>query len=81
MEQSQGTRRTEDIALDLLKFVAAHANVGGGKSAGSTAGFGAPSSVKPEDQVNSLLELYGRCREAVEAPGEGAAVPASSKAK
>lgn len=79
MEQSTGTRRTEDIALDLLKFVAAHANVGG-KSAGSTAGFGVPSSAKPEDQVNSLLELYGRCREAVEAPGEGASVaPAKSK--
>jgi len=61
-------RRTEDIALDLLKFVASHANVGS-KSSGST-GFAAPSSTKPEDQVASLLELYARCREAVEAPLE-----------
>jgi hypothetical protein len=61
-------RRTEDIALDLLKFVAAHANVGS-KSTGST-GFVAPSSPKTEDQVTSLLELYARCREAVEAPLE-----------
>lgn len=61
-------RRTEDIALDLLKFVASHANVGA-KSAGST-GFAAPSATKPEDQVASLLELYSRCREAVEAPSE-----------
>jgi len=59
-------RRTEDIALDLLKFVAAHANVGS-KSSGST-GFAAPSSAKTEDQVNNLLELYAKCREAVEAP-------------
>jgi hypothetical protein len=59
-------RRTEDIALDLLKFVAAHANVGS-KSGGST-GFVAPTAVKSEDQVTSLLELYSRCREAVEAP-------------
>ncbi len=59
-------RRTEDIALDLLKFVAAHANVGS-KSTGST-GFVAPSSPKPEDQVASLLDLYARCREAVEKP-------------
>jgi len=59
-------RRTEDIALDLLKFVASHANVGS-KSSGST-GFVAPSAPKPEDQVNNLLELYARCREAVEAP-------------
>jgi hypothetical protein len=57
-------RRSEDIALDLLKFVASHANVGS-KSSGST-GFVAPSAAKPEDQVTSLLELYARCREAVE---------------
>ena len=59
-------RRTEDIALDLLKFVAAQANFGS-KSAGST-GFVAPASAKSEDLVTSLLELYTRCREAVEAP-------------
>ena len=58
-------RRPEDIALDLLKFVASHANVGS-KSSGSTTGFVAPSAAKPEDQVSNLLELYGRCREAVE---------------
>ena len=61
-------RRTEDIALDLLKFVASHANIGS-KTSGST-GFVAPSSPKPEDLVNSLLDLYARCREAVEAPLE-----------
>ncbi len=61
------TRRTEDIALDLLKFVAAHAQLGA-KSAGSTTGFAAPSSTKPEDQVEQMLKLYARCREAVEAP-------------
>jgi hypothetical protein len=76
MEQSSALRRTEDIALDLLKFVAAHANVGS-KSAGSTTGFGVPSSAKPEEQVNNLLELYARCREAVEAPSEAA--PALAK--
>jgi len=61
-------RRTEDIALDLLKFVAAAANVGG-KSSGST-GFVAPSAAKSEDQVETLLALYAKCREAVEAPIE-----------
>jgi hypothetical protein len=59
-------RRSEDIALDLLKFVASQANVGS-KSTGST-GFVAPSATKPEDQVTSLLELYAKCRAAVEAP-------------
>ncbi|NYF91757.1 hypothetical protein RBB79_19020 [Tunturiibacter empetritectus] len=68
MESINGARRTEDIALDLLKFVASHANVGN-KSAGST-GFGLPTSSKSEDQVTHLLELYARCREVVEAPVE-----------
>jgi hypothetical protein len=59
-------RRTEDIALDLLKFVAAHANVAG--KGGSSTGFGVTPSTKPEDQVQQLLDLYTRCRKAVEAP-------------
>jgi hypothetical protein len=62
--ENNAARRTEDIALDLLKFVAAQANVGS-KGTGST-GFGVPSSAKPDDQVTQLLELYSRCRRAVE---------------
>ncbi len=76
MESTPATtaRRTEDIALDLLKFVASVAHVGS-KSPGST-GFGVASASKPEDQVAQLLELYGRCRKAVEGP---VATQASSK--
>lgn len=59
-----GARRNEDIALDLLKFVAATASVGRG-SAPST-GFVAGGTPKPEDQVAQLLELYTRCLRAVE---------------
>lgn len=69
MESNTTARRTEDIALDLLKFVAVTANVGA-KAAGSTTGFGIPSAAKSEDQVTHLLELYARCREAVEANGD-----------
>jgi len=68
MESINAARRTEDIALDLLKFVAAHANVGN-KGAGST-GFGVTATAKPEEQVAQLLELYARCRQVVEAPVE-----------
>jgi hypothetical protein len=68
MESINAARRTEDIALDLLKFVAAQAHVGS-KTPGST-GFGVSASAKPDDQVASLLELYARCRQAVEAPIE-----------
>jgi hypothetical protein len=66
-EVTGSARRTEDIALDLLKFVAAQANVGS-KAATGTTGFGVPSTAKSEDQVTHLLELYAKCRQAVEAP-------------
>lgn len=66
MEQTSAARRPEDIALDLLKFVAAHTNVAS-KSTTST-GFVPSSTTKPEDQVTSLLDLYAKCRQAVEAP-------------
>jgi len=67
MEGNIGARRTEDIALDLLKFIAATTHFGA-KAAGSSVGFGMSSSAKPEDQVSQLIELYGRCRQAVEGP-------------
>ncbi len=54
-----GVRRNEDIALDLLKFVAGTTSVGR-PVAGST-GFSGSAGSKPEDQVNQLLDLYTRC--------------------
>ncbi len=69
MEVTNAARSKEDVALDLLKFVASHANVTA-KAGGSTTGFGVVPAAKPEDQVASLLELYSRCRQAVEAPIE-----------
>jgi hypothetical protein len=61
-------RRNEDIALDLLKFVATTAGVGR-KESSSTTGFTAAASTKPDDQVAHLLELYGRCLNAVQGKG------------
>jgi hypothetical protein len=68
-----GARRNEDIALDLLKFVAATAGVG--KTAVPSTGFSGASAPKTEEQVAQLLELYGRCLKAVQgkAPETGAA--------
>lgn len=65
---SLGARRNEDIALDLLKFVAGVANVG--RTAAPSTGFNAPSSPKQEEHVSELLALYGRCLKAVEGKGE-----------
>jgi hypothetical protein len=68
-----GARRNEDIALDLLKFVAATAGVG--KAAVPSTGFSGASAPKTEEQVAQLLDLYSRCLKAVEgkAPENGAA--------
>jgi len=64
---SLGIRRNEDIALDLLKFVAGTAGVG--RPVTTPTGFSGSSSPKPEEHVNQLLELYARCLRAVEGKG------------
>lgn len=70
MEESTHTghgssRRNEDIALDLMKFVAM--TTGYGRTASTGVGFqGSGSAAKPEEYAAHLLELYGKCRSAVE---------------
>ena len=62
---SLGPRRNEDIALDLMKFVAS--TTGYGKA--GAPGLGFQGSVAPnaaEEYANHLLELYGRCLDAVQ---------------
>jgi len=66
---SLGARRNEDIALDLLKFVATTASVG--RPAAPSTGFSGASAPKPEEHVTQLLELYSRCLKAVEGKGAG----------
>ena len=62
---SVGSRRNEDIALDLMKFVAM--TTGYGKTTSSGVGFqGSGAAAKPEDYAAHLLELYGKCVVAVE---------------
>jgi len=62
---STASRRNEDIALDLMKFVAM--TTGYGRTSSSGVGFqGSGAASKPEDYANHLLELYGRCLEAVQ---------------
>jgi len=61
---SGAARRNEDIALDLMKFVAM--TTGYGRTTSSGVGFtGSGSAAKPEDYADKLLELYGRCLGAV----------------
>lgn len=69
MEEASGTgsgggRRNEDIALDLMKFVAM--TTGYGRTTSSGVGFqGTGSAAKPEEYAERLLELYGKCLQAL----------------
>jgi hypothetical protein len=58
-------RRDEDIALDLMKFIAM--TTGYGRTTSSGVGFqGTGSASKPEEYATHLLELYGKCLGAIE---------------
>jgi hypothetical protein len=52
-------RRNEDIALDMMKFIAA--TTGYGKAGAPSAGFQGGTENKAEDYAGHLLELYSRC--------------------
>jgi hypothetical protein len=62
-----GVRRNEDIALDLMKFIAI--TTGYGKTSATSGGVGfekaSGGTSKPEEYAAHLLELYGRCLSAV----------------
>ena len=60
-----GKRRDEDIALDLMKFIAV--TTGYGKAGAPGVGFqGSVTSKAAEEFADHLLELYGRCLNAVQ---------------
>ena len=59
------SRRDEDIALDMMKFIAV--TTGYGKTGMPGAGFQGGTVSKPEDYAKHLLELFGQCLSAVKA--------------
>jgi hypothetical protein len=61
---AHGMRRNEDIALDLMKFIAM--TTGYGRTSSSGVGFqGSGAASKPEEYAGHLLELYAKCLQAV----------------
>jgi hypothetical protein len=61
-----GSRRNEDIALDLMKFIALTTGYGKTSTPGGGVGFEkSGSAAKPEEYAAHLLELYGKCLGAV----------------
>jgi len=62
-EKEKPPRDTRDeVALDLMKFIAM--TTGYGKGA-PTAGFAGKASRTPEEYADSLLQLFERCRSVV----------------
>ena len=56
-----GGRNPDEIALDLMKFIAV--TTGYGKSGGSVAGFsGKPTARSAEEYAEALIQLFERCR-------------------
>jgi hypothetical protein len=52
----------DEIALDLMKFIAVTTGYGKGTP---TAGFGGKGPRSAEEYADSLLDLFERCRSAV----------------
>jgi hypothetical protein len=61
---SGGGRSKDEVALELMKFIAV--NTGYGKSGQTSAGFSAKAASRsPEELSEELLNLFDRCRKAV----------------
>ena len=57
-----GGSSKEEVALELMRFIATTTGFG---KASSAAGFAGKTPKTPEEQVEALLNLYERCRTAI----------------
>jgi len=58
-------RSRDEIAVELMKFIAIQTGYGRGST--PAAGFsGRPAARTPEEHAEALLELFERCRRAIE---------------
>jgi hypothetical protein len=60
--EKQPPRNQDEVALELMKFIAV--TTGYGKGA-TTTGFAGKGSRSSEEYADSLLELFERCRKIV----------------
>jgi hypothetical protein len=63
-QTTQGTplRSKEEVALDLMKFIAVTTGYGKGTP---TAGYTGKPTRSAEEYADALIQLYRRCRETV----------------
>jgi hypothetical protein len=57
--ESNIAKSPDELALELMKFVAVTTGYGRGTP---TAGFGGKGPRSAEEYADALLDLYGRCR-------------------
>ena len=60
---SDAAKSSNEVALELMKFIATSTGYGKGTQAVGFAGKGART---PEEQADALLELFNRCRSVVD---------------
>ena len=60
-------KNTDEVALELMKFIAVTTGYGRGTP---TTGFGGKGSRSSEEYADALLELYERCRTAISKPAK-----------
>ena len=56
------TRTKDEVALELMKFIASSTGYG---KVSAAVGFSGKSAKTPEEYADALLELYQRCRKVV----------------
>jgi hypothetical protein len=62
-KQHSPLRSKDEVALDLMKFIATATGYG---KPGGGAGFGGKAPTRtPEEHAEALLELFAKCRQAV----------------
>ena len=62
---SKSSMSKEEVALELMRFIASTTGVG--KSAAAP-GFSGKTAKSADEQVDALLQLYERCRSVVGKP-------------
>jgi hypothetical protein len=60
--EKQDLKNTDDVALELMKFIAVTTGYGKGTP---SAGFGGKGQRSSEEYADALLELFERCRAVV----------------
>jgi len=60
--ENQQPRNPDEVALELMKFIAVTTGYGRGTA---SAGFGSKGPRSAEEYADSLLELFDRCRSVV----------------